>query len=145
MNILEKVQKQGIVFDGAMGSMLISKGLKGGEATESWNLTHPNIIQDIHQAYYDAGADVACANTYGASAIKLKKMGVSESVAVVNRAGVRIAQKACGTGQYVAGDIGALGDLLQPMGPVSFDQAVDCFAQQAGVLEDEGGQYYFLS
>jgi len=136
MNILEKVHKDGLIFDGAMGSILISKGIMGEEAPELWNLKHPDIIMEIHRAYYDAGSDVASANTYGASAIKLKKMGVTQSVEEVNRRGVQLARKACGKSQYVAGELGSLGDMLQPMGPVSFDEAVGCLAQQAGFLED---------
>lgn len=144
MDILETAQKRGLIFDGALGSMLISKGIKGTEASELWNLTHPEIIGQIHRSYYDAGADVASANTHGASAIKLKKMGVVQSVEKVNRAGVNIARKACGKGQYVAGELGSLGDMLQPMGPVSFDEAVDCFAQQAGFIEDEGVDLFLI-
>ncbi len=144
MNIIKKIQKDGLVFDGAMGSILISKGLTGGEATELWNIKHPEIIMEIHQNYFDAGSDVASANTYGASAIKLKKMGVTQSVEEINRTGVQIARKACGKDQYVAGELGSLGDMLQPMGPVSFDEAVDCFAQQAGFLEDEGVDLFLI-
>ncbi len=144
MNILEKVQKSGLIFDGAMGSILISNGITGGEAPELWNLKHPDIIREIHRAYYDAGSDVASANTYGASAIKLKKMGVTQSVEEVNRRGVQIARKACGKGQYVAGELGSLGDMLQPMGPVSFDEAVSCFSQQASFLEDEGVDVFLI-
>ena len=144
MDILEKVQKEGLVFDGAMGSMLISKGITGSEAPEIWNLKHPDIILEIHRAYYEAGSDVASANTYGACAIKLKKMGVTQSVEDVNRSGVRIARKACGKGQYVAGELGSLGDMLEPAGPVSFNDAVDCFAQQAGILEDEGVDVFLI-
>ena len=144
MNILEKIRKNGLLFDGAMGSILISNGITGGEAPELWNLKHPDIILEIHRAYYDAGSDVASANTYGASAIKLKKMGVTQSVEEINRRGVQIARKACGKSQYVAGELGSLGDMLEPLGPVSFDEAVDCFAQQAGFLEDEGVDVFLI-
>ena len=144
MDILEKIKKDGLVFDGAMGSILINKGITGKEASELWNLNHPDIVKEIHQAYYDAGADVASANTYGASAIKLKKMGVTQSLENVNRTGVRIARQVCGKGQYVAGELGSLGDMLEPMGPVSFDEAVDSFAQQAGFLEDEGVDIFLI-
>ena len=144
MDILEKVQKDGLVFDGAMGSILIGKGITGNEAPELWNLNHPDIIKAIHRSYYDAGADVASANTYGASAIKLKKMGVTQSVEEINRTGIRLARQVCGREQYVAGEIGSLGDMLLPIGPVSFDEAVDCFAQQAGFLEDEGVDVFLI-
>lgn len=144
MDILEKVEKEGLIFDGAIGSILISKGIKGGEASELWNLKHPDIIMGIHRAYFDAGSDVASANTYGACALKLKKMKVTQSVEEINRTGVQIAREACGKGQYVAGELGSLGEMLQPMGPVSFDEAVDCFAQQAGFLEDEGVDVFLI-
>lgn len=144
MDILEKVQKHGLIFDGAMGSILISKGITGNEAPELWNLNHPDIIKDIHRSYYDAGSDVASANTYGASAIKLRKMGVTQSVENLNRTGVRLARQVCGKGQYVAGELGSLGEMLLPIGPVSFDEAVDCFAQQAGFLEDEGVDVFLI-
>ena len=144
MDILEKVLKDGLIFDGGMGSIRISKGIAGGEAPELWNLKYPDIIKNIHRAYYDAGSDVASANTFGASAIKLKKMGVTQSVEDVNRIGVQIARDVCGKGQYVAGDLGSLGEMLQPMGTVSFDEAVDCFAQQAGFLEDEGVDVFLI-
>jgi len=144
MNIIEKVQKNGLIFDGAMGSMLINKGITGSEAPELWNFKHPDIIMEIHRAYYLAGADVASANTYGASAIKLKKMGVTQSVEDVNRTGVQIAREVCGKEQYIAGELGSLGDTLQPLGSVSFNQAVDCFAQQANFLEDEGVDVFLI-
>lgn len=144
MDILEKIQTDGLVFDGAMGSLLIEQGLTGSEAPELWNLTHPDIILDIHRAYYAAGADVVTANTFGASAMKLKKMGVSQSVEALNRAGVKLARQACGKGQYVACDMGVLGDMLAPAGPVSFDAATDCFAEQASVLDDEGVDVFLV-
>jgi len=75
MNIFEKVKKEGLIFDGAMGSILIGKGLAIGETPELWNLKHPDILLDIHRSYYDAGADVVCANTFGASPINMKKNG----------------------------------------------------------------------
>ena len=59
MNILGKVKRDGLIFDGATGSMLISKGLAIGETPELWNLKHPDILRDIHRSYYDAGAGVA--------------------------------------------------------------------------------------
>ena len=80
MDILEKVRKEGLVFDGAMGSILIGKGITGGEASELWNLKHPDIIMEIHRAYYDAGSDVASAKNAALAGIwrirdKTKKNG----------------------------------------------------------------------
>lgn len=138
MNIIEKVRKNGLLFDGGMGSMLISRGLAEGEVPERWNLTHPDIISEIHRAYFDAGADVASANTFGASPLNLDHMGVSEKAEDLNRAAVRIARQAAGRGQYVAADFGSLGGMLEPQGTISVDRAVDSFRRQAGYLEAEG-------
>ncbi|HCY87156.1 MAG TPA: methionine synthase I, cobalamin-binding domain-containing protein [Desulfobacteraceae bacterium] len=144
MTILEKIKKDGLLFDGAMGSLLIAKGLTPGEAPESWNIHSPEDILDIHRAYYAAGADVASANTFGASSMKLKKMGVSESMAKINRAGVELARQACGPDQFVAADIGDLGEMLAPMGPISPKEAVAAFADQAAVMADAGVDLFII-
>ena len=144
MDILEKIKKNGLVFDGAMGSMLISKGLIDGEASELWNVKHPDRILDIHNAYYAAGADVACANTFGASPINLAKRGIAESAEALNRAGVTLARKASGKGQYVAGDMGSLGGMLFPQGEISVESAIDSFCRQAGFIETEGVDVFII-
>ena len=144
MDVFEKIKKQGLVFDGGMGSMLIHQGLQGGQAPELWNLTHPDRIQKIHQAYFDAGADVASANTFGASASKLAQMGVTQSMEDINRAGVRLARQASSDGQYVAADVGALGEMLAPMGAISESDAKAEFTRQAAILEDEGVDLFII-
>lgn len=144
MDILEKIDKDGLLFDGALGSILISKGLKGNEAAETWNIRHPEIIRQIHSDYVTAGADVVSANTYGASPLKLEKMGVDEGFETLNREGVRLARAACGSGCYVAADMGATGDMLAPYGPVTVDRAVDSFARQAEVIDDEGVDLFLI-
>ena len=142
MNVLEKVKSQGLLLDGGMGSMLIARGLGGGEAAEVWNVTKPEIIAEVHQAYYDAGADVASVNTFGGSALKLAQMKVSQSMEEINRAAVQIAKKVRKPGQYVAGDIGTLGEMLAPMGPLTPEEALGAFADQAAVLDDEGVDFF---
>ena len=144
MNILEKIRKNGLLLDGAMGSVLISHGLAGDEASESWNIRHPEIIGQIHADYIAAGADVVTANTYGASLHKLEKMGSNRDYERINREGVRLAKKACGPEQYVAGDMGAMGDMLAPAGPVSFDRMKDNFSDQARILEEEGVDLFLV-
>ena len=144
MDVFEKIKKRGLIFDGGMGSMLIDQGLQGGQAPELWNLTHPDRIQKIHQAYFDAGADIVSANTFGASASKLAKMGVTQSMGDINRAGVRLARQASSEGQYVAADFGALGEMLAPMGPLSESEAKAEFTRQAAILEDEGVDLFII-
>jgi methionine synthase I (cobalamin-dependent) len=144
MHVCEKIKQQGLLFDGGMGSMLIARGLEGGQAPELWNLTHPDRIENIHQAYFDAGADIASANTFGASASKLAKMGVFQSMEEINRAGVRLARRASSQGHYVAADFGALGEMLAPMGTLSEGEAKKEFSRQAAILADEGVDIFLI-
>ena len=128
----------------AWGPCLLIRGFTGGQAPELWNLIHPDRIQNIHQAYFDAGADIASANTFGASVSKLVQMGVTRSMEDINRAGVRLARQASSEGQYVAADFGALGGMLAPMGALSESDAKAEFIRQAAVLEDEGVDLFII-
>lgn len=108
-------------FDGGMGTMLQAAGLLGpGELPEPLNLTHPEEIAAIHQAYADAGAEFISTNTFGANGLKFDNVEelVQAATALVRR-----------TGKKVVLDIGPLGKLLQPMGELAFDDAYDLFAR----------------
>lgn len=118
-----------ILLDGAMGTMLQARGLHAGEAPELLSLTHPDMIQEIHRCYIDAGARAVYTNTFGANRYKLA--GTGESVETVISAAVANAKKACeGTGTLVALDIGPIGQLLEPNGALTFEEAYDIFKQQ---------------
>lgn len=112
------------IFDGAMGTELIRLGMKPGELPELYNLTHPEIIMEIHKSYLLAGAQVITANTFGANRKKLEgKADLRETVfAAVNAAREAGANK-------VALDMGPIGAMLQPLGTVSFDEAYDIFSE----------------
>ncbi len=144
MDILQKIKENGLIFDGGMGTMLIARGLQGGEAPERWNLTRPEEILAIHSAYFEAGADVATTNTFGASALKLKRMGVVETMAKINSAAVKIARQAAGPDQFVVGDIGEPGEMIAPMGPLSKDDAHACFQAQAAALAEAGVDMFII-
>ncbi|WDP92051.1 MAG: homocysteine S-methyltransferase family protein [Desulfobacter sp.] len=144
MNILDTIKTRGLIFDGGMGSMLIAKGLAGGDAPERWNLTRPEAIGEVHSAYFEAGADVATTNTFGASAVKLAKMGVTETMEEINRAGVEVARANAAPGKFIAGDIGEAGDMLAPMGPLSQEDARACFSDQARILADAGVDIFIV-
>lgn len=119
-----------LIMDGGMGTMLQEAGLQGGELPESWNLLHPERVKAIHRAYLDAGADIITANTFGANAYKLKDSGYTAEQVVL--AGIRLAKEAIaesGKNAQVALDIGSIGQLLQPMGMLAFEEAVTLFAQ----------------
>ena len=117
-------------FDGGMGTMLQAAGLLGpGALPEPLNLTHPEEIAAIHQAYADAGAEFISTNTFGANGLKFDNVEelVQAATALVRR-----------TGKKVVLDIGPLGKLLQPMGELAFDDAYDLFART--ILMDEKGR-----
>ena len=123
-----------IFLDGAMGTMLQRGGLQPDEAPELVALTNPELLTSIHQQYIDAGTDIVYANTFGANRRKLERLGAS--VEEVVAASIAAAKKACeGTSAKVALDIGPLGELLQPLGNLPFEDAVDMFAElvRAGV------------
>ena len=110
-----------------MGTMLQKSGLKPGEIPELKNIEHPEMIAAVHRAYIDAGSQVVYANTFGANRRKLAKTG--HSVAEVVSAGVRLAKKEAGEKAFVALDIGPLGELLEPLGTLTFEDAYDQFAE----------------
>ena len=139
MTFIEQVQTHGLIFDGALGTMLIQEGLGGGKSPEFWILEKHGIVQAIHKAYFDAGADIVTTNTFGASAIKLQKSGLGSHAERINTLAVQIARAAGSEGKYVAGDIGPLRDLLvEPSGTISADKAVDAFSEQAEALSRAG-------
>ena len=128
------LNKPFVLLDGAMGTMLQKAGLPLGATPELLNLTNPEQILAIHRAYIEAGADVIYANTFGANRHKLA--GSGHTVAEVAAAGVAIARQAAeGTECLVALDIGPIGQLLEPVGSLAFEEAVSIFREQveAGV------------
>ena len=124
------LNKPFVQLDGAMGTMLQKAGLPLGAAPELLNLTAPDQILAVHRAYIDAGADILYANTFGANRHKLA--GTGHSPAEVIAAGVSIARRAAeGTDCLVALDIGPTGQLLEPTGSLSFEEAAAMFREQA--------------
>lgn len=137
-NLLKELNEKILICDGAMGTMLQNAGLKIGECPEEWNVVNKDKIANVHKAYADAGADIVITNTFGANRIKLKKFKKENKVLDFNSAAVEIARKSVGDRCYVFGDIGPLGDLLEPYGEVPHSQAYDVFAEQISVLAKEG-------
>lgn len=129
MGIRERLKKDILIFDGAMGTMLQNRGLALGELPEALNIKSPESIIEIHQAYIEAGSQVITTNTFGANELKLKGSGYS--VEEVIQAAVANARKAIGDRNiYIALDIGPIGELLEPMGTLGFEEAYDNFKRQ---------------
>ena len=136
-SILELLREEVVLFDGAMGTMLIERGLKAGECPEAWNLLHPPIIEDIHRAYYAAGSQVVLTNTFGANRLKLSAYGMAGRLEEINSKAVELALAARPAEErerYVAGDIGPTGKFLKPLGPHEFLEFKEAFAEQARCL-----------
>lgn len=125
MDIREELGRRIIFFDGGLGSLLQERGLKPGELPETWNLTRPEVLYDIHRAYLDAGADIILANTFGANGFKYDNLEEIVTAAVVNakKAVADSVRKA-----YVALDMGPTGKLLKPMGTLDFEECVSIYA-----------------
>ena len=129
VGIRERLKKDILIFDGAMGTMLQNRGLALGELPEALNIKSPESIIEIHQAYIEAGSQVITTNTFGANELKLKGSGYS--VEEVIQAAVANARKAIGDRNiYIALDIGPIGELLEPMGTLGFEEAYDIFKRQ---------------
>jgi len=129
MNFNEYVKNNIVIFDGAMGTMLQKKGLKLGQVPETLNIAERDKIIEIHKEYIEAGANVITSNTFGANELKLAKTGYS--VEEIIDAGISLANEAKEDKDvFVALDMGPIGELIEPMGNLSFDNAYDIFKRQ---------------
>src|SRR5829696_2795699 len=125
-----------LVCDGAMGTMLYAKGIFLNRSFDELNLTQPDLVAEVHQAYVRAGADVIETNTFGANRVKLTPFGLGDRVKAINAQGAKIARHAAREQAFVAGAIGPLGIRIEPWGKTGVDEAEEYFREQiAGLLE----------
>lgn len=118
-----------VVLDGGMGTLLQDMGLSVGEYPEMWNLTHSDILVNIHKSYFDAGSNVVCTNTFGANSLKFSLDELDDIVkSAVENARKALSLSSSNKEKFVALDIGPLGKLLKPLGDLDFEQAVSIFA-----------------
>ena len=134
---LRSYLKNNIVYlDGGMGTLLHSRGLKAGELPERWNVTHPEIITEIHKAYYDAGSNVVSTNTFGANLLKFDEIELETIIksAVENAKRAREESKTSHP-KWIALDIGPTGKMLAPYGDLAFEKAIEIYKKtvQIGV------------
>jgi 5-methyltetrahydrofolate--homocysteine methyltransferase len=136
--ILELAKKRTVIFDGALGTMIMAAGLKAGESPELWNIEKPSLVTDIHRKYYEAGSDVVHTNTFGGNAVKLADKGLSDKMEIINGEAAKLARDACPAGKFVAGDIGPTGKLLKPLGDLVIEEAEEAFFRQGRALVKGG-------
>ncbi|MGH7628160.1 MAG: bifunctional homocysteine S-methyltransferase/methylenetetrahydrofolate reductase [Gemmatimonadales bacterium] len=131
------------VFDGAMGTVLYGRGVFVNVCYDELNLKQPGLVQEVHEAYVRAGAEILETNTFGANPVKLSAYGLEERAEEINRAAAELAKRAARGRALIVGAIGPLGIRIEPWGPTATDEAVDHFKRQAtGLLE--GGVDGFL-
>jgi 5-methyltetrahydrofolate--homocysteine methyltransferase len=141
----ELISQPGVILaDGAMGTMLMARGLVFGNAPELWNVEQPQRVGDIHRAYVQAGAQVILTNTFGGNRFRLQLHTLQDRAAELNRAAARLAREMAGTQAIVAGDIGPSGGILAPLGELEPEQAVDGFGEQAAALIEGGVDVIWL-
>ena len=138
MGLRERLGHEWLFCDGGTGSILQKMGLKGGELPETWNLTRPDDIRALNKGYFDAGSNIVNTNTFGANRFKF------DNVTEIVKAAVKICQEArheAGRDDdaYVAIDVGPTGKLLEPMGDLAFNDAVDVFAEIIKAGYEAGG------
>jgi homocysteine S-methyltransferase len=143
-SFLEAIDQRVLVCDGAMGTMLYAKGIFLNRSYDELNLTQPDLVAEIHQAYVRAGADVIETNTFGANRIKLGTFALADKVQAINLQGARIARHAAREQAYVAGAIGPLGIRIEPWGKTGVEEAEAYFREQAAALLEGGVDLFIL-
>ncbi|MGN1444021.1 MAG: homocysteine S-methyltransferase family protein [Acutalibacteraceae bacterium] len=134
MTIIEKINSSTTYFDGGMGTLLQKAGLMPGELPETWNLTHPEKMTEIHLDYLKAGSNVITANTFGANCLKFDNLDEIIGAAIWN---ARKAIELFGESEnrFVAFDMGPLGKMLKPLGELEFEKAVEIFSESVKLAE----------
>ncbi|MGE5396350.1 MAG: homocysteine S-methyltransferase family protein, partial [Chitinophagales bacterium] len=138
LNLEAELKNRILILDGAMGTMLQQRGLKPGECPEMFNLTHPEVLEDVHRAYVLAGADIIQTNTFGGNRLKLAEYGMAERVEEVTAKAVAAARRAAENRALVAVSVGPTGKLLYPTGSVYFDDLYEVYSEQTRAAEKAG-------
>jgi methionine synthase I (cobalamin-dependent) len=147
MPILERLASgQVLVADGATGTMLQAAGLPTGVPGEAWILQRPEEIMKLHRAYLEAGSQLILTSTFGGTRSRLQKAGLDGQVQEINRRAAELARQAAGEptssphrgAVYVGGDIGPSGEMMAPLGKLTYEIAVEVFAEQARALAAGG-------
>ena len=136
-----------LLADGATGSNLFDMGLMSGDAPELWNTEHPERIAALHQSFVDAGADILLTNSFGGTVYRLKLHNAQSRMAELNTLAAQIARRvadASGRTIAVAGSMGPTGEIMEPIGPLTFDEAKAAFAEQALALKAGGADVLWI-
>lgn len=146
--LVDYIAQEGVlVLDGAMGTQLFARGLVSGGSPEEWNITHPDRVQDVHRAYVEAGSQVILTNSFGGTGYRLKLHNLQDRVVELNRAAAQTARAAADAADHrvlVAGSMGPTGELLEPMGTMTYAECRSAFAEQAQGLVEGGADILWI-
>jgi len=134
--LVRDLSRRVLVADGAVGTLLHEKGFGFDLCYESLNLSHPQVVEEIHKAYVDTGCDLIQTNTFGANRYRLEQRGFGKDLREINIRGVELARRAAGGNAYVAGSIGPLD--LKPEDRFKHEQIKDIYVEQAFALSEGG-------
>src|SRR5215510_5337570 len=138
-DLLSRIKQSPVLCDGAMGTLLYSKGIFINRCYDELNLSQPDLIRGIHHEYLQAGAEIIETNTFGANSFRLARHSLADKVREVNLAGVRLAREAAKSFDvWVAGSVGPLGTRIEPLGKTSFQEAREAFREQIEALAEGG-------
>jgi methionine synthase I (cobalamin-dependent) len=133
LDLVAAAQQRVLVCEGAMGTVLGRKGLRLRNSAEA-NLTHPDIVAEVHREYLEAGAEVFQTNTFAANLPMLERAGLASRAAEIQAAAVRILREAVGDSGYVGANLGPTGELLAPLGTLEWSEAVAIYRQQLDAM-----------
>jgi methionine synthase / methylenetetrahydrofolate reductase (NADH) len=143
-DFLSSLRERVLVCDGAMGTMLYSKGVFISRCFDEMNISNPDLVREVHLNYIKAGVDIIETNTFGGNRTKLMTHGLADQTREINIQGARIAREAAGDGVFVAGAIGPLGIRVEPWGKTSVEEARAIFREQAEALLEGGIEVFVL-
>ncbi len=134
-NILQRLRRGDVIIgDGALGTQLMKRGLKPGEPPEIFNLTKPQVLEEIASMYLEAGSEIITTNTFGASPLRLSHFSLDKDTEAINQAAVKAVRKAVGENAYVSASIGPTGVMIKPVGSIEPEKVYASFKLQVGSL-----------
>jgi 5-methyltetrahydrofolate--homocysteine methyltransferase len=138
-NILERLQRGDVIVgDGALGTMLMQRGLKHGDSPEAFNLIKPHILQEIASLYLEAGAEIIATNSFGASPLRLRQFSLEKETEAINRNAVEAVRRAVQDRAYISGSVGPSSRFLKPFGDTEPEEVFSSFQRQIRALLDAG-------
>lgn len=136
-----------VLLDGAMGTMLMDAGLEQGNAPEEWNVLHPDRVREVHRQYIQSGSRLILTNSFGGTRFRMQLHDLQERVVELNRAAAQIARAEADAAPHtvvVAGSMGPSGQLMEPMGTLTYEGAKAAFAEQAAALAAGGADVLWI-